>query len=31
MGYEYFGMKVFAQIEDDGGEDEVDGKIVDTD
>ena len=24
-------MKVVAQIEDDGGEDEVDGEIVDTD
>ena len=31
MGYEYFDLKVVAQIEDDGGEDEVDGEIVDTD
>ena len=31
VGYEYFDMKVVAQIEDDGGEDEVDGEIVDTD
>ena len=31
MGYEYFDMKVVVQLEDDGGEDEVDGEIVDTD
>ena len=31
VGYEYFDMKVVAQIEDDDGEDEVDGDKVDTD
>ena len=31
VGYKYFDMKVVAQIEDDDGEDEVDGDKVDTD
>ena len=31
VGYKYFDMKVVTQIEDDDGEDEVDGDKVDTD
>ena len=31
VGYEYFDMKVVAQIEDDDGEDKVDSDKVDTD
>ena len=30
VGYEYFDIKVVAQIEDDDGEDEIDGDKVDT-